>query len=290
MDKRKFSGFTLIELLVVVAIIAILAAMLLPTLSKARERARRAICLNNLKQIGLAFRMYAEDYSGWLPNYEGPPTSSWYVLTYRPFNKLIGKDSSGNLGGVKYVTTAEVFLCPSQRLDYRNVSSVRKTGYLTPQYQLSYAYAKPYDISTWARVSYSINPYAYVPGLGINAGTEPDSILAADRQRPDATKGTGNLGGGPLWVIDRWDWGGATGTEDQPVAEGSIPKGITLTEENNHGTAGINVLYMDGTVRWIAATKTEVSGEIKYILPMKRNYEGITQWVGRMHNPLIYAP
>ena len=75
---RKRAGFTLIELLVVIAIIAILAAMLVPAVQKAREAAARATCANNLKQLGLAMRMFA-DMKGGLPpkSVTQPPYRGW---------------------------------------------------------------------------------------------------------------------------------------------------------------------------------------------------------------------
>ena len=60
--KRSHLGFTLIELLVVIAIIAILAAILFPVFARARENARRASCMSNLKQIGLGLMQYTQDY------------------------------------------------------------------------------------------------------------------------------------------------------------------------------------------------------------------------------------
>ncbi len=64
---RKTMGFTLIELLVVIAIIAILAAILFPVFARARESARASACLSNLKQLGLAWHMYADDFDEYFP-------------------------------------------------------------------------------------------------------------------------------------------------------------------------------------------------------------------------------
>lgn len=100
MQKRK--GFTLIELLVVIAIIAILAAILFPVFARARENARRASCMSNLKQIGLAVIQYTQDYDERLPaSYDG-------TATYNIYNMWMGKLEP-------YMKSPQILFCPSDK-------------------------------------------------------------------------------------------------------------------------------------------------------------------------------
>jgi prepilin-type N-terminal cleavage/methylation domain-containing protein/prepilin-type processing-associated H-X9-DG protein len=109
--KKKVSNFTLIELLVVIAIIAILASMLLPALSKARESAKRASCQANLKQLGLATYLYADSFDQMTPG-SGQAVNQWAELTYIYIKQNLDLlFSSGILARNK--SNASLFFCPS---------------------------------------------------------------------------------------------------------------------------------------------------------------------------------
>lgn len=97
LSRRK--GFTLIELLVVIAIIAILAAILFPVFARARENARRASCQSNLKQVGLGFQQYSQDYDEKMP----PNRNNSFNNATTPWQHLLQP----------YIKSTQLFKCPS---------------------------------------------------------------------------------------------------------------------------------------------------------------------------------
>ena len=104
MERRR--GFTLIELLVVIAIIAILAAILFPVFARAREKARQTSCLSNIKQLGLGFIMYSQDYD------EMHPTMYWIPVD--GYDDGVSRDGITTYSALMpYIMNAQVFQCPS---------------------------------------------------------------------------------------------------------------------------------------------------------------------------------
>ena len=129
--KTRKEGFTLIELLVVIAIIAILAAILFPVFARARENARRTSCLSNLKQIGLGFMQYSQDYDEFFPHairgvYRTPSTYTTDTSQAKPSGTFLVSDGSGASGQTgnyiswmdmifPYVKSVQLFTCPSSK-------------------------------------------------------------------------------------------------------------------------------------------------------------------------------
>ena len=236
--RRPLPGFTLIELLVVIAIIAILAAILFPVFATAREKARQTACSSNMKQIGLGFLQYANDYDETLPyaNVVANAQISPWPNAILPYTKSMG-----------------IYTCPSDPTLPASSSSL----------VLSYAVnLNAFTSQTW------------FPTTGccqLNLITAPTkSVLAVEQKGNGAWVPTSNpwqyvwcfyIVGLTNGEVDWYSVGAAT-PSGCPASTGTLvtgPLGITgktiWTVANERHSQGSNYLACDGHVSWLMGTK-----------------------------------
>jgi prepilin-type N-terminal cleavage/methylation domain-containing protein/prepilin-type processing-associated H-X9-DG protein len=260
---RRHSAFTLIELLVVIAIIAILAAILFPVFAQAREKARSASCMNNLKQIATGYMAYSSDYDGTFPGIYAWSTVNTFNAAADVPNDPFGTGSSTRKAWTSQIPGIYLLMQPYMKnwQVINCLSGTRPAGYEV----IDDPSSGTYWWFNWSRFAgYGFN-WAYLsPSIPPNYGPNSTSttvqltVTESEAQAPaetiafvDTRFWTGSIWGEGYLVSDPPTCGRAGGTAKENCPGywfgGWTATGVTPSLRH---AGGSNVLWLDGHVKW----------------------------------------